>query len=144
MLEKIGARRPPSGGSRPVPIGSRSIAVSLQPAIPRRVAPQHSPLPLHRSPTIVVQSRSGEATSLQGCRPAFGCDACRIGRVRRPTGVSFLLCTQGVISILRRQSRNCDRKSKHTILNLPSGNHFYTPCRSASEVHLDGSNEHSP
>jgi hypothetical protein len=46
-----GEWRAPSGGSRPVPIGSRSIAVSLQPAIPRRVAPQQSPLPLHRSPT---------------------------------------------------------------------------------------------
>jgi hypothetical protein len=48
------AWQPPSGGSRPVPIGSRFIGVSLQPAIPRRVAPQQSPLPLHRSPTIVV------------------------------------------------------------------------------------------
>jgi hypothetical protein len=28
-----------------------------QPAIPRRVAPQQSPLPLHQSPTIVAQSR---------------------------------------------------------------------------------------
>src|SRR6202040_4102770 len=40
---------------------ARSIGVSLQPAIPRRVAPQQSPLPLHQSPTIVAQSRSGEA-----------------------------------------------------------------------------------
>jgi hypothetical protein len=31
------------------PIGSRFIGVSLQPAIPRRVAPQQSPLPLHQS-----------------------------------------------------------------------------------------------
>src|ERR1700676_945180 len=61
MLEETGTWQPPSGGSRPVPIGSRSIAVSLQPAIPRRVAPQQSPLPLRRSPTIVAQSRSGEA-----------------------------------------------------------------------------------
>ena len=61
MLEEIVARQPPSAGSRPVPIGSRSIGVSLQPAIPRRVAPQQSPLPLHRSPTMVAQSRSGEA-----------------------------------------------------------------------------------
>ena len=49
--EEMMAWQPPSGGSRPVPIGSRFIAVSLQPAIPRRVAPQQSPLPLHRSPT---------------------------------------------------------------------------------------------
>ena len=32
------------------------IGVSLQPAIPRRVAPQQSPLPLHQSPTILTQS----------------------------------------------------------------------------------------
>jgi len=44
-----------NGGSRPVPIGSQSIGVSLQPAIPRRVAPQQSPLPLHQSPTIIPQ-----------------------------------------------------------------------------------------
>ena len=61
MLEEMVAWQPPSAGSRPVPIGSRSIGVSLQPAIPRRVAPQQSPLPLHQSPTIVAQSRSGEA-----------------------------------------------------------------------------------
>src|SRR5438045_9000775 len=40
---------------------SRSIGVSLQPAIPRRVAPQQSPLPLHQSPRILAQSQSGEA-----------------------------------------------------------------------------------
>jgi hypothetical protein len=56
MLEEMVAEQPPSGGSRPVAIGSRSIGVSLQPAIPRRVAPQQSPLPLHQSPTIVTQS----------------------------------------------------------------------------------------
>jgi hypothetical protein len=61
MLEEMVAWQPPSAGSRPVPIGSRSIGVSLQPAIPRRVAPQQSPPPLHRSRTIVTQSRSGEA-----------------------------------------------------------------------------------
>src|SRR6266481_8691169 len=60
-LKEMVASRPPSGRSRPVPIGSRPIGVSLQPAIPRRVAPQQSPLPLHRSPTIVAQSRSSEA-----------------------------------------------------------------------------------
>ena len=45
-------------GSRPVPIGSRSIGVSLQPAIPRQVAPQQRPLPLHQSPTMEHQSQS--------------------------------------------------------------------------------------
>ncbi len=44
---KDGLRRP---GSRPVLAGPRTIGVSLQPAIPRQVAPQQSPLPLHRSP----------------------------------------------------------------------------------------------
>ena len=61
MLEGMVAWQPPSRRSRPVPIGSRFIGVSLQPAIPRRVAPRQSPLLLHRSPTIVAQSRSGEA-----------------------------------------------------------------------------------
>ena len=74
------AWQPPSAGSRPVPIGSRFIGVSLQPAIPRRVAPQQSPLPLHQSPGILAQSQSGEAIKCaaqlpQGCssrrRPAF-------------------------------------------------------------------------
>jgi hypothetical protein len=68
MLAVMLAWRPPSGGSR-------SVAVSLQPAIPRRVAPQQSPLPLRRSSTIVVQSR----WSLR----------CRSGRVRRQRGCHF-------------------------------------------------------
>src|SRR5205814_2819367 len=55
MLPEIVPWQPPSAGSRPVPIGSRFIGVSLQPAIPRRVAPQQSPLPLHQSPKIIVQ-----------------------------------------------------------------------------------------
>src|SRR4051794_13835874 len=58
---EIVAWQPPDAGSRPVPIGSRFIGVSLQPAIPRRVAPQQSPLPLHQSPRILAQSQSGEA-----------------------------------------------------------------------------------
>jgi hypothetical protein len=78
---EIVAWQPPGAGSRPVPIGSRFIGVSLQPAIPRRVAPQQSPLPLHQSPRILAQSQSGEAIKCaaqlpQGCssgpRPAFG------------------------------------------------------------------------
>src|SRR5271169_3844913 len=61
MLPEMVAWQPPNAGSRPVPIDSRFIGVSLQPAIPRRVAPQQSPLPLHQSAPIVAQSRSGEA-----------------------------------------------------------------------------------
>src|ERR1700740_3101478 len=85
------AGQPSRGGGRPVPIGSRSIGVSLQPAIPRRVGPQQSPLPLHQSPTILAQSPSGEAIT------------CAAGRARRPVAngechlyfarsVSFLYC----------------------------------------------------
>jgi hypothetical protein len=55
MACQDGGLATPGGGSRPVPIGSQSIGVSLQPAIPRRVAPQQSPLPLHQSPAIVPQ-----------------------------------------------------------------------------------------
>ena len=78
---------------------SQSIGVSLQPAIPRRVAPQQSPLPLHRSPMTVAQSRSGEAiksaaqASLQGGHhPAFDCDA---------VALIVSAATVGVISTLR-------------------------------------------
>ena len=96
MLAEMTAGQPSRGGSRPVPIGSRSIGVSLQPAIPRRVAPQQSPLPLHQSPTILAQSPSGEAITY----------AARFhwGRARRPVAngechlyfarsVSFLYCS---------------------------------------------------
>src|ERR1700736_5976651 len=48
-LCNAGWREPTSSDRLP------SIGVSLQPAIPRRVAPQQSPLPLHQSPTIVPQ-----------------------------------------------------------------------------------------
>jgi hypothetical protein len=48
-LGNAGWREPTSSDRLP------SIGVSLQPAIPRRVAPQQSPLPLHQSPTIVPQ-----------------------------------------------------------------------------------------
>jgi hypothetical protein len=54
-LGNAGWREPTSSDRLP------SIGVSLQPAIPRRVAPQQSPLPLHQSPTIVAQFRSSEA-----------------------------------------------------------------------------------
>src|SRR5260370_8547193 len=61
MLEGDGRLwQSPVARSRPVPIGSPPIGVSLQPAIPRRVAPQQSSLPLHQSPIIVAQSRSDE------------------------------------------------------------------------------------
>jgi hypothetical protein len=69
MLAVMLAWRPPSGGSR-------SVGVSLQPAIPRRVAPQQSPLPLHQSPTIVAQSQCGvwlrSSVALNRIRPQRG------------------------------------------------------------------------
>src|SRR5712671_776938 len=92
-LEEMVASRPPGGGSRPVPIGSRPIGVSLQPAIPRRVAPQRSPLPLHQSPTTVAQSRSREAIKCVAqphCKHAvkrLPVMPCRAGHVRRQQGV---------------------------------------------------------
>ena len=75
MLAEMLAWRPPSGGSR-------SVGVSLQPAIPRRVAPQLSPLPLHQSPTIVAQSQCG--VWLRSSVALV---------VSAPNGVSSLLCT---------------------------------------------------
>jgi len=54
----------------------RSVGVSLQPAIPRRVASQQSPLPLHQSPTIVAQSQCGvwlRSSVALRIRPQRGC-----------------------------------------------------------------------
>ena len=104
MLAKMVAWQPPSAGSRPVPIGSRSIGVSLQPAIPRWVAPQQSPLPRHQSPTIVAQSRSSEAIRYAARLSLQRCSSGRARRARRQPRVSPLLCAPGVISILRRHA----------------------------------------
>ena len=137
MLEEMVARQPPSAGSRPVAIGSRSIAVSLQPAIPRRVAPQQSPLPLHRSPTIVAQSRSGEAVkcaaqpSLQGCSPAFCCDRPVAPGTSAANGVSPLLCAPGVISILRRHAAVVKLTPSHA-MRSPQG--AWTPRPAAADA----------
>jgi hypothetical protein len=50
--------------SAPGPIG-----VSFRPAIPRRVAPQQSPPPLHRSPTIVADpARASNALAQPHCK----------------------------------------------------------------------------
>ena len=130
MRKELAVPQSPSGRSRSVPIGSRSIGVSLRPAIPRRVAPQQSPLPLHRPPTIVADSllqrdnqmcRATSTPRMQprppssmqansSCRsapPAFG-----RSRTPLPAGVPSLLCTPGDISILRRQyqSRPCSAR----------------------------------
>ena len=101
MLREMLTWHSPSVGSRPVAIGSRSIGVSLQPAIPRRVAPQQSPLPLHRSSSTVAQSRSAEAIKSLLNRTA-GMQSRSRSSCPPPTRVSSLLCAPGVISILRR------------------------------------------
>jgi hypothetical protein len=62
MLEEMGAWQAPVAGAgqfRSAPNPSEWVS---QLAIPRRVAPQQSPLPLHQSPTIIAQFRSSEAT----------------------------------------------------------------------------------
>jgi acetate kinase len=59
--------------------------VSLRPAIPRQVALQQSPLPLHRSPTIAAQSQCG--VWLRSSVALV---------VSTPNGVSSLLCAQGI------------------------------------------------
>ena len=91
-----------------------SIGVSLQPAIPRRVAPQQSPPPLHRSPIeylrLFRRCRSGARSATpfersQPARSAFGLHAVSRRSCRPPTGVSSLLCAPGDICILRRQRR---------------------------------------
>src|SRR6516164_6674990 len=82
------ARQTPGGESRPVPIGSRLIGVRLRPAIPRRVAPQQSPPPLHQSAIIVAEP--AHTHQMRGSTSSL------------PPGVSSLLCTPGDISILRR------------------------------------------
>jgi hypothetical protein len=90
MLAEMVAWQPPRAGSRPVPIGSQSIGVSLQPAIPRRVAPQQSPSasPVTDNTSSIPIRRGNQmrcSTSLQGCSsgpcPAFGWGA--RARVRR-------------------------------------------------------------
>ena len=74
-----------------------SIGASLQPAIPRWVAPQQRPLPLHQSPNsssipIRRDDQIRSSASLQGGHPAFDCDA---------VALIVSAATGGVISILR-------------------------------------------
>jgi hypothetical protein len=105
-------REPVRSDRRPV-----SIGVSLQPAIPRRVAPQQRPLPLHQPPTILADARSRAKLNASRMQPrppspmpcpfqllfgtpGFGSDA-RSRWPLLPEGVSSLLCTPGDISILR-------------------------------------------
>jgi hypothetical protein len=82
MLAVMLAWRPPSGGSR-------SVGVSLQPAIPRRVAPQQSPLPLHQSPTIVAQSQCGVSLRSSVALVVSTPTGCHLYFARR---VTFLSC----------------------------------------------------
>ena len=74
-----------------------SIGVSLQPAIPRRVAPQQSPL----SASPVTDNSSSVAIQC-GNQMRWSTSPHRLSGRADPEGVSFLLCTPGDISILRR------------------------------------------
>jgi hypothetical protein len=123
MPAKMVARQSSSGGSRPLPIGSRSIGVSLQPAVPRRVAPQQSPLPLHQSPTIVTQFQSSEAIK---CAAHLHCGRSP-GRARRlhrqpechlyfAHRVSFLCCADTVCRRPIKMSLLCQLE-----MTLPGG-----------------------
>src|ERR1700736_4167319 len=97
-LCNAGWREPTSSDRLP------SIGVSLQPAIPRRVAPQQSPLPLHQSPTIVPQipvrrgnqnARLNLTAGIQSRSPS-SCPSptgCHLYFARR---VTFLSCADGV------------------------------------------------
>jgi hypothetical protein len=92
-----------------------SIGVSLQPAIPRRVAPQQSPLPLHQSPPILPQipvrrrnqiARLNLTAGIQSRSP-FSCPSptgCHLYLARR---VPFLSCAD----IQRARMRQKDRIS---------------------------------
>ena len=101
MLDEMVAWQSPVAGAGPFRIGSRSIGVSLQPAIPRRVAPQQSPPPLHQSPTIVTQSRSSEEIKIRCSIFTTEVQFRPLPSRPQPTGVSSLLCAPGDISILR-------------------------------------------
>jgi hypothetical protein len=62
LLEVFGHADFAQGGARkPAPEFEQLASRQRFVAIPRRVAPQQSPLPLHQSPTILAQSRSSEA-----------------------------------------------------------------------------------
>jgi len=84
------ARQTPGGESRPVPIGSRLIGVSLRPAIPRRVAPQQSPPPLHQSATIVAEPATPIKCEARPHRCHLGC---HLYFARR---VTFLSCADSL------------------------------------------------
>jgi hypothetical protein len=95
----IAAWREPVGSDR-LP----SIGVSLQPAIPRRVAPQQSPPPLHRSPTIVADpGRRIKCAAYLRCHLG-----CHFYFARR---VTFLSCADKSKIVVGRETTRC-RKSQ--------------------------------
>jgi hypothetical protein len=107
---------------------SQSIGVSLQPAIPRRVAPQQSPLPLHQSPTIIAQFQSSEpiklhcSTSLRGCRHtraprALANGGCHLYFAHR---VTFLSCADREKYRYERQVRINENMKDREINPRPS------------------------
>jgi len=88
-------------GADPFPIGSRSIAVSLQPAIPRRVAPPAEPASALPVPTISssipIPARQSNALPQLPCRDAVQVAPPRARREREchlyfARRVTFLSC----------------------------------------------------
>ena len=94
MLEEMVAWQPPSGGNRSVPVhrseyptGYSSAGCSpAEPASASPVTDNSSSIPIQRGNQAMLNLATWVEWS---CPPAMG--------------VSFLLCTPGVISILRRQ-----------------------------------------
>jgi hypothetical protein len=136
-LGNAGWREPTSSDRLP------SIGVSLQPAIPRRVAPQQSPLPLHQSPTIVPQipvrrgnqiARLNLTAGIQSRSPS-SCPSprgCHLYIARR---VTFLSCADN--ERRRRETADgpttaarCDRQQRQ---ELPHSGRSPAPQGSAQE-----------
>src|SRR6516162_10087119 len=103
------ARQTPGGESRPVPIGSRLIGVSLRPAIPRRVAPQQSPPPLHQSATIVAEPATPIKCEARPYRCHLGC---HLYFARR---VTFLSCADSPSWLERLASAAAESKMEASL-----------------------------
>jgi hypothetical protein len=104
---EIVAWQPPGAGSRPVPIGSRFIGVSLKPAIPRRVAPPAEPDPA-RGSNALLNLAAKDAVQLALATPVAKLE-CHLYFARR---VSFLSCAD--IS----KARNSDSEKLPTVQNV--------------------------
>jgi hypothetical protein len=128
-LGNAGWREPTSSDRLP------SIGVSLQPAIPRRVAPQQSPLPLHQSPTIIPQipvrrgnqiARLNRTAGIQSRSPSSrpSPTGCHLYFARR---VTFLPCANN--GQIRRIARAVWGVWHHAITTIA----FYTRAHSSHQ-----------